>query len=579
MKKIKILLGIAALSAALFACNKEELVEKIPNSEIPDMLFRDYLLLHFDTDMDGFISKKEAEAVKEIDISNVRINSLTGIHFFTSLEKLIVHVSSIESLDLTSNSKLEVLDCSDNADLISLVLPDSKRLKSLNCSYTRIGSISLNGFEFLEEFSFSQKYRGHTVEKLEINNSSLKRFIFDNGVRILNINNLPNLEFLSIRNANDINGNHTVDLSKSTKLKFLSCEYLNCEINTSQCPSLEELILNLIIAKPLKLDISNNKTLHTLRIGSSNISLSSFKNNTGLKNFTFFALEDEPIDFSNNTLLEKLSVTGGGNINLSQCKNLTDLYLTSNSSNTINLQQFNSLKNVVLEVCKNITSINLSSCQSLDSLYLSGIDTKELYLDISNCKNLRFHYLNVGNLTKLNASGSSIKDFIYQDISSMHNPLKWNLTSLNMSNCTSLISLLCNKNKIKEIDVSGCTSLTTLSCSENYVEDLKMSNNKALTTLYCDNNNLKKLDLSACPALTMLTCTNNNLENLNVSSCVVLNKLWCRNNQLKELDVHTCLVLKELSCINNNDLKTLILAKNHQIEWLFKDEHTEIVLK
>jgi Leucine-rich repeat (LRR) protein len=136
---------------------------------------------NFDTDMDGFISKKEAEAVKEIDLSNVRgeIHSLAGIEYFTSIEKLSVNHTSIESLDLSANSMLEILDCSGNPYLLTLALPESKRLKSLNCSNTKLESVNLNGYAFLEDFTFINA-PNFSAGTLSISNSSVKRVQCDN---------------------------------------------------------------------------------------------------------------------------------------------------------------------------------------------------------------------------------------------------------------------------------------------------------------------------------------------------------------------------------------------------------------
>jgi len=257
MKVTKIILAIAVLlCATLMGCHKGELVEKIPNSEIPDMLFRDYLLLHFDTNLDGFISKKEAKAVKEIDLRDVKagINFLAGIEYFTSLEKLFLGIMSIERLDLSALSMLEVLDCS-GCPLKTLVLPESKRLKSLYGSGS-LNSINLNDFELLEDFTFNG-----TIDKLDIINSSVKRIVC-NQIKNLNIGNLPNLEFMSIRNNDNIShliGNHAVDLTKSTKLKSLTCEYIRCEINISQCTTLEELMLLNVGNKTV--DLSKNTAL------------------------------------------------------------------------------------------------------------------------------------------------------------------------------------------------------------------------------------------------------------------------------------------------------------------------------
>jgi len=536
MNRTKIFLSsVVLIGATLVGCTKEE---KIPYSEIPDMIFRDYLLVHFDTNMDGFISKEEAKAVKEIDLSNTggAIKSLDGIQYFTSLEILILGYTTIESLDLSNFSRLEILDCSNNNYLEALILPDSKRLKSLNCSNTRLESVNLIGFEFLEDFTYNEDYR-IGILNLNISNSSVKRIQCNKLIRNLNLSNLPDLEVLSIINSFlifETGGNHTVDLSKSTKLKSLTCEYILSEINISQCTALEALILKnvgnktvdlsnktalkylvLSFLENIDLDISNNRALEILDFQCYNSKVSSFKNNTELKTLVLALKEGETLDLSNNTLLENLYVIGNGDVNISNCKNLIDLtFLMNNIIETINIQQYNALKNVTILSCNNLASINMSGSQNLDSLRISTINTG-LDVDISNCKNLRSLILDVENLNKLNASGcTTLKRFEYQP--NYYNPTNWNLINLNMSNCTSLVLISCNYNKINELDVSGCTALTTLSCT---------------------------------------------------------------NNNLKELDLYTCLALRELNCFNNNDLKTLILNKNHQITTLNKDSHTEIILK
>ena len=50
MKQVRLILGIVALIVITLAgCRHEELGERIPISEIPDMEFGNYLLIHYDT--------------------------------------------------------------------------------------------------------------------------------------------------------------------------------------------------------------------------------------------------------------------------------------------------------------------------------------------------------------------------------------------------------------------------------------------------------------------------------------------------------------------------------------------------
>jgi hypothetical protein len=256
--------------------------------------------------------------------------------------------------------------------------------------------------------------------------------------------------------------------------------------------------------------------LETIQFNCHNSTIKSFENNTALKNVSlYFLKEGETPDFSHNTLLENLYVQGNGIVNIDNCKNLINLYLYASNTKTINLQQSNALKNVTLLSCYNLTSLNLSGCQHLDSLKISEVSEK-LDIDISNCGNLRSLILEDVNLNKLNAAECrTLQSFTHQPPISYY-PANWNLTVLNMNNCTSLTYLSCNYNKLTELDINGCLNLSYLSC---------MSNN------------------------------------------------------LKELDAHTCIALKELRCSSNTDLKKLILNTNHQITTLYKDDHTQIVLK
>ena len=176
------------------------------------------------------------------------------------------------------------------------------------------------------------------------------------------------------------------------------------------------------------------------------------------------------------------------------------------------------------------------------------------------------------------------------------------LTSLDMSGCTSLQTLNCNQcNSMTFLNVSGCTSLMTLNCKNClsplslnasgctslakfdyriYKEDdtrftyLNMSGCTNLRYLDCRgghlltylnvsgctnleelnckyNDNLTFLDASKCVSLKILECGSLKLSSLNVSECTKLWKLDCSNNQLTSLNVSECTKLGNLDCRSN----------------------------
>jgi len=155
------------------------------------------------------------------------------------------------------------------------------------------------------------------------------------------------------------------------------------------------------------------------------------------------------------------------------------------------------------------------------------------------------------------------------------------LTSLDVSGCTSLTKLYCGANQLTSLDVSGCTSLSELGCADNQLTSLDASGCTSLTEWnfsYQDNplaflnlsgctsleeldfnrtlsdkklTTLSSLDVSNCTALTNLSCNDNQLTSLDVTNCTALTNLSCDNNQLTSLDVTKCTALNELSCSNN----------------------------
>lgn len=90
-------------------------------------------------------------------------------------------------------------------------------------------------------------------------------------------------------------------------------------------------------------------------------------------------------------------------------------------------------------------------------------------------------------LKKLNCSGNDVRKI---DVTFL------NLTSLNVSKCTSLINLYCNNNKLTSLNLTDCTHLYELYCYNNKLTSLDLTGCTQLYMLYCYNNNLTSLDLT-----------------------------------------------------------------------------------
>ena len=107
--------------------------------------------------------------------------------------------------------------------------------------------------------------------------------------------------------------------------------------------------------------------------------------------------------------------------------------------------------------------------------------------------------------------------------------------TLDLSDFTSLTSLMCTSGSLTSLNVSGCTALTTLWCYSNQLTALNVSGCTALTTLSCSSNRLAELDVSSNTALKSLSCDSNNLTLINVSNNTSLNLLECWCSTLKNV--------------------------------------------
>ena len=189
------------LSFILLGCDGDDIdrIENIPMENIANENFKRYLLENFDTDKDGLISLTEAEAVTEMNCPGFSgLYSLDGIQYFTNLKvfKFSNGTSDVRDLDLSKNTKLEELYCS-NSHITSLNLSKNIALRILDCSNNKLTTLVL-------------------PESLEVLNCS------DNDLTSLDITKCVMLKSL---NCSDM---------KITSLDLTKCTMLN-SLNSFDC--------------------------------------------------------------------------------------------------------------------------------------------------------------------------------------------------------------------------------------------------------------------------------------------------------------------------------------------------------
>ena len=121
---------------------------------IPDINFELALInLGVDDIQDYQVLTSSIDTITSLDIRNLSINNLTGIHAFSSLVILECDSNSLGgSLDFTSNTFLASLSCSNN-QISSLTLSANLSLSSLDCSFNNLSTLDLSSNIALIELS------------------------------------------------------------------------------------------------------------------------------------------------------------------------------------------------------------------------------------------------------------------------------------------------------------------------------------------------------------------------------------------------------------------------------------------
>lgn len=90
------------------------------------------------------------------------------------------------------------------------------------------------------------------------------------------------------------------------------------------------------------------------------------------------------------------------------------------------------------------------------------------------------------------------------------------LSSVDLSNCTSLQDVVVAVNKLTNLNLAGCSAITSLSFGENELGSIDLSTLVNLTSIYGVQNKLTAISLPANTKLKYLSLGNNQLTSLDV---------------------------------------------------------------
>ncbi|NER13492.1 hypothetical protein GWK08_08595 [Leptobacterium flavescens] len=205
------------------------------------------------------------------------------------------------------------------------------------------------------------------------------------------------------------------------------------------------------------------------------------------------ALKVEDLDLNSFGKDEISDLTG-----IEGFKNLTKLQAEGNSLTTVDLSSNKQLDTLILSG-NFIKTIDLSNNTALIKLNLS-VNELSSVSGLENAINLKWLSLSYNVLEEFSIQTTALESLFIRDNL---------LTSLDIQNAESLITLLAQTNRISEIDLTTNTALETLALSDNRIQSVNLEANPEIETLYISSNSLLSLDISNLEKLVFLTVDRN----------------------------------------------------------------------
>lgn len=287
--------------------------------------------------------------------------------------------------------------------------------------------------------------------------------------------------------------------------------------------------------------------------------------------------------------ISSFDINGDGEISMGEAERVTEISVrTDNIYSLGGLEYFHNL--VTLRCYGSEHPYGDTHDDEWDNLgYCIG---KLESIDISNNTALVELVCSCNKLTSLDVSRNTLLKRIYcahNDLSGLdvrNNTVletldcsRNHLTSLNLRYNTNLINLSCSFNEFTTLDVTNNVSLSYFECEMNHITSLDVTRNLALYNLWCWGNELSTIDLSNNSALERLHISNNPLINLDLSNNTSLEVLYCHSTLLTSLDLSNNPNLDFLICYFMPNLEKIILRSGQVIRSLYLDQDASQLIK
>lgn len=456
----------------------------------------------------------------------------------TSIDVSSKEITSLKGIEHFVN--LTTLYCGGN-QLTSLNIRNLRALSDLNCNQNQLTSLDVSHNTALGFLACS----GNQLSSIDLSQNTLLT-----GLNIEN-NQLSSL---------DLSGNPAVENVFCANNQLTSLILQGCTaLQRLQCGN----------NQLTSIDLSSSLNIGVLDCGQNQLTSLDVTGCTNLFQLVCSFNQLTSIDVSHNPLTQ-LYVQSNQLTSLSLSSAAQpDLYWLrcgNNNISSLDLSHFNSLKRVYCENNPSLTSVSCTYCPDLITCDVTdNTALKSLALSTTKLESIT-GLKTCTALETLICQSSKVSTLDVSDMTSLKQlRVAWNqMTSLNVSGCTALKELVCRQNHLTSLDVSTNTAIETLECQNNSLSSLDVTSNTALKELWCFKNSLQTLNLTYNRYLEILRCNDNQLTSVNLQylgNQIHLTEMYIHNNSLSSLNLTKLTALEKLYC-DNNQLSSLSLVNN-----------------
>lgn len=484
-------------------------------------------------------------------------NALTSLNFKNG------NTVDIDDVYITGNPNLSCITVDDPT--ASYLAGWSKDATANFAEYCRLTYVPNDNFEaLLEARGFGNGIANDDYVYTALIENETTLIIQDNDITDLTgIEDFESLEILLCRRSNV----ETIDISNNTKLTHL----------------------NLVDNSLTTLDLSINTLLQEVYI-NGNPALGTVGIST-LEELTTFNVSDtgiNTIDASNNPLIRVLVLNDNKftALDVSSYPSLVQVLIANNQLTSLNVANGNNTNFTWFDASGNpdLTCIQVDDVNGNFNLWTKDATANYAhYCELTNVPDNNFeNYLEThdanGNIVTIGnalSMGNGIANDNQVATSKIETVTTLNIASQNIADLTgiedftALESLNCDYNDLTTLDLSNNTSLRVLDAAENEFTSIDVTGYLSLEEVNLRSNSITNLLVDNNPNLKKLKVGKNALTTLDVTACTQLEELAVHQNLLESLDVRNG---------NNNLITDFFVLYNPNLTCIQVDDPTATYL-